>query len=109
MSAPLIAFTLFNLAAAAACLGAGVRLLQPEERAVWRSKRLLFIAALLAWSFPLAALAGVAWAWAQFEAGMAGAVVFAIAPIAWLALMGFIFAAVDYLEDGVLDFGRGRT
>lgn len=109
MSAPLLAFSLFNLCATAACLGAAVRLLQPDERAQWRSKRLLFVAALLAWTFPLAAVGATAWAWTRAEAGSPHAVVIALAPILWLIVMGAIFALVDFLEDGVIDFGRGRT
>jgi hypothetical protein len=30
-----------------------------------------------------------------------------LGPIAWLFVMGAVFAAVDFAEDGVLDFGRG--
>jgi hypothetical protein len=31
----------------------------------------------------------------------------ALAPIVWLLAMGAVFAAVDFAEDGVFDFGRG--
>ncbi|MDX2237073.1 MAG: hypothetical protein NW203_05880 [Hyphomonadaceae bacterium] len=105
MWAPLLAFSLFNLAAAAACVAAAFRLLQPEERAAWRSRRLLAIAAVLTWSFPPAALAATAWAW---SAGGAHATLIALAPLGWLIAMGVIFAIVDVAEDGVLDFGRRK-
>lgn len=108
MLALLIAFTLFNACAAMVCAGHGVRLLRAEERARWTSRTLLFIAALLSWTFPIAAIAGVALGWAHYSAGQEDAVVIVLAPIGWLILLGIIFAIIDFAEDGVFDFGRGR-
>lgn len=103
----LVGFTLFNLFVAAACLGHGVRMLKREERAVWRSKTLLVIAVVLSWTFPLAALAGAYFGWVHYQAGQMDAVPIVLLPIAWLILLGIIFAIVDFAEDGRFDFGRG--
>ncbi|MGE0828553.1 MAG: hypothetical protein AB7O04_04280 [Hyphomonadaceae bacterium] len=103
----LVAFTLFNIAAAAACVTHGVRLFRKEARAAWASKRLLFIAAFLSWTFPLAAAAAVWAGWTHHAAGRADAAVIILLPIGWLILLGLVFAIVDFAEDGRLDFGRG--
>ncbi|MBI1188832.1 MAG: hypothetical protein GC206_16115 [Alphaproteobacteria bacterium] len=103
----LIAFTLFNACAAAVCVGLGVRLFRKDVRAAWASRRLLFIAAFLAWTFPPAAIAGAAIAWSHYLAGAMDAVAIVLAPIGWLVLLGVIFAIIDFAEDGVFDFGRG--
>jgi len=105
----LTAFTLFNLVAAAASLGGAARLLTTEERAHWRSKTLLLIAALLAWSFPIAALGGTALAWRHYESGQHDAIPIILAPLLWLIVMGAVFAIVDFLDDGVIGNGRIRN
>lgn len=104
----LTAFTLFNLIAAAASLGGAARLLTAEERAHWRSKRLLLIAALLAWSFPLAALGGTALAWRHYQAGQHDSLPLILGPLLWLIVMGAVFAVVDFLDDGVIGNARAR-
>lgn len=108
MLALLIAFTLFNACVAAACLGQGARLLKREERAEWRSRALLVIAVFLSWTFPLVAGAGVYFAWTHYSQGQMDTVPIILAPIAWLILLGIIFAVVDFAEDGRFDFGRGE-
>jgi len=109
MLALLIAFTLFNACAAAVCVGLGVRLMNRDERRAWRSKILLFIAALLSWTFPPAALAGIAIGWSHYNAGAVDAAVIVLAPVAWLVLLGVIFAIIDFADDGVINFGRGPS
>lgn len=107
MLALLIAFTLFNACAGAVCVGLGVRLFRKDVRAAWASRRLLFVAALLSWTFPPAAATGVVLAWSHYLAGAMDAVAIVLAPIGWLVLLGVIFAIIDFGEDGVFDFGRG--
>lgn len=99
-------FSAFNLVVAAASLGTAVRLMTAHERRHWRSKTLLTLAAILAWSFPAAAFAGVATAWQHFNAGQTDAIPIILAPLAWLMLMGLIFAIVDFAEDGILGNAR---
>lgn len=103
----LVAFSLFNLFVAAACLGHGARMLKAEERAVWRSRPLLIIALLLSWTYPVAALVGVYFGWAHYNSGLMDAVPIVLAPLGWIILLGIIFAIVDFAEDGRFDFGRG--
>ncbi|MET0181894.1 MAG: hypothetical protein ABW199_03310 [Caulobacterales bacterium] len=91
---------------AVASLGSAVRLATREERAHWRSKTLLMLAAILAWTFPAAALAGVATAWTHYYAGEHDAIPIILAPIGWLILMGLVFALVDFVEDGVIGNAR---
>lgn len=105
----LTAFTLFNLIAAAASLGSAARLLTAEERGHWGSKTLLLIAALLAWSFPLAALGGTALAWSHYQAGQTDSIPLILGPLLWLIVMGAVFAVVDFLDDGVIGNGRIRN
>ncbi len=100
-------FSAFNLIAAAASLGTAVRLMTRHERAHWRSKTLLTLAAILAWTFPAAALAGVATAWSHYNAGEHDSIPIILAPIGWLMAMGLVFAIVDFAEDGIL--GNART
>lgn len=102
------AFSAFNMVIAAASLGTAMRLATRTERRHWRSKRLLTIAAFLAWTFPAAAFAGVVTAWQHFNEGRLDSVPIILAPIAWLLLMGVVFAVVDFAEDGVLGNGRMR-
>jgi hypothetical protein len=108
MLALLYAFSFFNLFAAAGCLGHGVRLLSSEERAEWRSKRLLAIAAFLFWTFPLAALGASVLAWQRYHAGQPDGALIVLAPLGWLILLGIVFAVVNVAEDGRFDFGRGE-
>jgi len=103
------AFTAFNLVVAVASLGQGVRLMTRDERAHWRSKTLLTLAAILAWTFPIAAIAGVWLGWSHYHAGQHDAVPLVLAPLAWLIAMGIVFAIVDFVEDGVLGNARART
>ena len=107
MTLILTAFTLFHLAAGLGCLGAGLRLLSREERAHWRSKPALLVAQALCWVYPVLAFACAGWAWRAFTAGQPHALPLVLAPIAWLLLMGLIFAIVDFAEDGII--GNART
>lgn len=100
------AFTLFNIAAALASLGQAVRLLRASERAHWRSRTLYGLAIAIAWSFPIAALAGVMLGWLHFQQGARDAIPLLLAPIAWLFVMGVVFAIADFVEDGVLGNAR---
>lgn len=100
------AFSAFNAIVGTASLGTAVRLMTAGERARWRSKTLLTIAAILAWTFPAAALAGVAAAWTHYQAGQQGAIPIILAPIGWLLAMGLVFAVVDFAEDGIIGNAR---
>ena len=102
----LIAFSLFNLFASAGALGHAVRLLEREERRLWRSRTLLALAALLSWTFPLAALAATGFAWTRYLAGDLATAPIIMAPVAWLLLLGGVFAAVDFADDGVIGNAR---
>ncbi len=107
MLAFLWALSAFDLAIAAAAAGAGVRLATTEGRNAFASPRLYWIAALLAWTLPAVALAAIAGAWTALHAGRESwAIPLIMAPLAWLIVMGTVFAIVDLAEDGVLDFGR---
>jgi len=103
----LMAMTLFHLVAGIASLGLAVRLLSPVERAHWRSKRLLFLAELMCWVYPVAAFACASFAWSSYQAGQPDFAPIVLAPLLWLIFMGLVFAIVDYAEDGVL--GNART
>jgi hypothetical protein len=108
MTVLLIAFSLFNLFAAAGALGHAVRLLSKEEQDAWRSKTLLFLAALLSWTFPLAAFACTGLAWNHYFASAHDTIPIILAPLAWLLLLGIVFVAVDYADDGVIGNARRR-
>lgn len=99
-------FSLFNLAAAAAGAGAFMRLATPEIAAEWASRRLLLIARLLTGGLAVIALAASWTAW-SLSSDHPLLALLVLAPIAWLTVMGIVFAVVDFAEDGVLDFGRG--
>ncbi len=102
------AFSAFHVCVGLASLGLALRLLTPGERAHWRSQAALLTAELLCWIYPIAALVSVKSAWAAYAADHHLAMPILLAPIAWLLLMGAIFAVVDFLEDGVLGNARGR-
>ncbi len=96
------AFTLFHLVVGAASLGLAVRLLTPEERSLWRSPLALLTAELLCWIYPIVAFVGASTAWRAYSEGHHLAMPMLIAPIAWLLVMGLVFAIVDFAEDGIL-------
>lgn len=106
MTVILWAFTLFHVAVGLATLGAAIRMLTPQERAYWRSRVALLIAELMCWIYPITAFVSVRSAWAAYEVGHPFALVMILAPIAWLLVMGVVFAIVDFAEDGVLGNAR---
>jgi hypothetical protein len=99
-------FTLFHLCVGAASLGLAVRLLTGEERAQWRSQAALLVAELMCWIYPVAAFASCKVAWTAYNDGLAHAFPLILTPIAWLVIMGLVFAIVDFAEDGVLGNAR---
>ena len=100
------AFSLFHLFAGVASLGLAVRLLTSEERALWRSPAALLVAELLCWIYPITAFASAKVAWTAYHDGVAHAFPMILTPIAWLVVMGIVFAVVDFAEDGVLGNAR---
>ncbi|HJS79850.1 MAG TPA: hypothetical protein VJ748_04455 [Vitreimonas sp.] len=108
MNIILAAFSLFHLAAALGALGAGLRLVAPEERAMWRSKAALLVAQLLCWVYPVLAFVCASWAWRAFARGDGLALPLMLAPILWLFVMGLVFAIVDFAEDGIIGNARMR-
>jgi len=100
------AFTLFHVAVGLACLTAAVRLLTPQERQLWRSPLALLTAEMLCWIYPIAAFVAAKSAWAAYETGHHHAIPLLLSPILWLLLMGFVYAIVDWLDDGVLGNAR---
>ena len=105
----LSAFTLFHLAVSLACIAAAVRMLTPRERGLWRSPGALLSAEFLVWIYPILAFVGAKVAWRAFNAGEHTALPLMLTPIAWLVLMGVIFAIVDFAEDGVLGNARSKS
>jgi hypothetical protein len=99
-----LALTIFNLFASGAAAGAAMRLV--ETRADWASTRLHAIALILAFGM---AFIGLAASWAAWTLSIhdPAYTLIILAPLGWLFVMGGAFAAVDFAEDGVLDFGRG--
>jgi hypothetical protein len=106
MTIILWAMTLFHVAAGLGGLSAGLRLVSAEERAHWRSKSALLVAQLLCWIYPALAFVSVSWAWRVHAAGEAHAFPLMLLPIAWLFVMGLVFAVVDFAEDGILGNAR---
>jgi hypothetical protein len=104
----LSALTVFNIVIAYASTRRAFRLVRPEGRARWASKRLYGIAVFVAWTLPIVSLAGVAAGWAGQQSGAEHtAAPLMLAGVAWILVWGVLFAIVDVLEDGELDFGRG--
>lgn len=108
MTVILWAFTAFHICVGAASLGLAVRMLTPEERALWRSPVALLVAELLCWIYPITAFVAVKSAWSAFAADHHLAMPFLIAPILWLVFMGVLYALIDFAEDGVLGNARDR-
>lgn len=96
------AFTIFHIAAGFASIALAVRLLTPGERSQWRSKAALFVAQAICWVYPIAGFVAASQAWRAFQAGAHHAFPIMLAPIAWLLVMGVVFAVVDFAEDGIL-------
>ncbi len=102
----LTAFSLFHVFAGAASLGLAVRLLTAEERARWRSVAALRVAQAGAWVYPLLSLCASLLAWRAFDDARAEAAPLILAPLAWLLVMGAVFALIDFLDDGVIGNAR---
>lgn len=100
------ALSLFHLLVGVASLGMAVRLLTPEERALWRSKPNLFVAELMCWLYPAIAFVCAVMAWGAFGDGRPHALALLFAPFLWFVLMGVLFAIVDFAEDGILGNAR---
>lgn len=100
------AMTCFNVAIAFIGMGLAIHLMSPHERTHWRSQRLLRIADVIAWVVPFAAVAGTLLAWSEMNAGRAGGALYAFLSLAWLIVMGIVFAVVDFAEDGILGNAR---
>jgi hypothetical protein len=98
-------FSLFNLGAGIVAAGAALRL-RREGRTAWASARLYVIAHVLTIGLAALSFGLTPWVWmlALDDRHYAPLI---LGPIAWLFVMGAVFAAVDFAEDGVLDFGRG--
>jgi len=106
MSVILWAFTLFHIFVGTACLVMAVRLLTPQERALWRARLALLIAELLCWIYPIAAYVSVRSAWGAYDVGHPLAVPMILAPIVWLLVMGVFFAVADFADDGIIGNAR---
>ena len=100
------ALTAFNLFAGLGGLGLGLRLMTHQERAHWRSMRLLAIAEVFAWVLPIAAAVSTGLAWSNYASGRSLGVLLAFLPLGWMLLMGLVFAIVDFAEDGILGNAR---
>ena len=106
MTVILWAFSLFHAFVGAAALLAAVRMLTPQERGLWRSPAALLIAELLCWIYPIVAFVSVKSAWAAYGAAHPFAVPIILAPIAWLLVMGLIYAVADFADDGIIGNAR---
>jgi hypothetical protein len=98
----LIGFTGFNLILALMATQKAARLLRPSGKELWASARLYGLAVFIALSLPLVCLGAVGAGWALVAQLHFAAHLIIAAPVVWLLAMGGLFAAVDYLEDGVL-------
>ncbi len=103
------AFTAFHFCVGLASLGLAIRLLTPQERALWRSPISLLVAEFLCWIYPIAAIVGVKSAWGAYASAHHLAMPMLLAPILWLMFMGVLYAIVDFAEDGVLGNARLRS
>ena len=103
----LLAFSAFNVILGFAALRRAMKLVAPEGRARWASKRLYAIAVFAGWSLPIVCVLATGVAWALNDDAQHWAAPTVLAPVGWLLLMGTFFAVVDFTEDGVLDFGHG--
>ena len=103
MTALLTALSVFHLFVGAGALALGVRMSSGEGKSAWRSALLRRVAMAIAWTYPPVALACVALGWrTALGPDPHYAVLWAVAPLLWLLLMGLVFAVVDVVEDGVL-------
>jgi hypothetical protein len=98
----LTGFTAFNLLLALMATQKAARLMRPTGHERWASRRLFGLAVFIAVSLPIICVAAT-WAGWSLRAGAHFAAHVAIAaPTVWLLAMGALFAAVDFLEDGIL-------
>ncbi len=106
MTVILWAFTLFHIFVGTACLVLALRMLTAQERALWRSPAALLAAEILCWVYPIAAYAATKSAWAAHGEAHPLALPMILAPIAWLLVMGLIYAIVDFADDGIIGNAR---
>lgn len=106
MTVILWAFTLFHIFVGTACLLLAVRMLTPEERKLWRSPLPLLVAQILCWVYPIVAYVATKAAWAAHGAGHPFALPILLAPIAWLLVMGLVYAIADFADDGIIGNAR---
>jgi hypothetical protein len=98
----LIGFTAFNLILALMAAQKAARLLRPTGKARWASERLYGLAVFIAVSLPIVCVAAIATGWTLRSSAHFAAHLTMAAPTVWLLAMGALFAAVDFLEDGIL-------
>jgi len=102
MTALLAALSVFHLVVATGAFALGMRMASGEGKAAWRSKLLRRAAMLIAFAYPVIAIACVGLAWRSYDSADGHfALPWMIAPLGWLLLKGIGFAALDVLEDGV--------
>ncbi len=99
----LTVFTLFNLCAVAAAWNGIMNVDVMYGVKGWASKRLYTISIVACWGLLLTGLWASAAGWAFAPEGAP----LVLLPVCWLMLCGIVFAVVDFIEDGVFDFGRG--
>lgn len=107
MTVFLLAFSAFNVILGYAALRRAQKLVTPEGRAWWASKRLYAIAVFAAWTLPFVCILATGAAWTLNDEAPHWAAPAVVSPVGWLLMMGVFFAVVDVAEDGVMDFGRG--
>jgi hypothetical protein len=98
----LLGFTAFNLILAVMAAQKAARLLRPTGQERWASKRLFGLAVFIAVSLPIVCLAATIAGWRLSAQSHFAAHLVMAAPTVWLLAMGGLFAAVDFLEDGIL-------